>query len=70
MTQLQEKAIARASDHENLVGELVEALSDMNHALWASPSCQAPLIARCKCVMCASKRARALIQRAKAEAQQ
>jgi|UPI0003FF5D2E hypothetical protein len=26
MTQLQEKAIARSADHENLVGELVEAL--------------------------------------------
>ncbi|CAJ0807322.1 hypothetical protein R77560_04559 [Ralstonia thomasii] len=25
MTQLQEQAIARSADHENLVGELVEA---------------------------------------------
>lgn len=32
MTQLQEKAIARASDHENLVGELVEALVGLINA--------------------------------------
>ncbi|NPT50752.1 hypothetical protein GNZ10_13705 [Ralstonia sp. 3N] len=28
MTQLQEQAIARSADHENLVGELVEALKE------------------------------------------
>ncbi len=31
MTTAQEKAIARSADHENLVGELVEALED---AVW------------------------------------
>lgn len=42
---------------------LLEALRDMNTALWASPSCQKGLI-RCRCVACTSERARAAIRSA------
>lgn len=60
MTQLQEKAIARSADHENLVGELVGAcewlLNCMSLAGWESDA--------------AAINARAVIAKAKAEAQQ
>ena len=60
MTQLQDKAIARSADHENLVGELVEAINIllvcMKLAGWEDDW--------------AAINARAVLAKAKAEAQQ
>jgi len=65
MNQAQDKAIARASDHENLVGELVGALTDLVEAVrpYVYPTPDKP-----KSLWAKVEQARALI--AKAEAQQ
>lgn len=69
MTKAQDAAIARVSDHENLVGELAELVSGMEYALWGTPSCQAGVVDRCRCRYCVTKRARAVLAKTKEGAQ-
>ena len=66
MTQLQDKAIARSADHENLVGELVEALKYYADAVRPDNTCGGGYYD----FVDDGKVAREAIAKAKAEAQQ
>lgn len=70
MTTAQDKAIARSADHENLVGELVEALEPfVKAAEWAEQNGDSPRSAL-KHFLDATAYARIVLAHAKAEAQQ
>lgn len=69
MTQLQEKAIARSADHENLVGELVEACELGLHYIEAV-CFNTPNPKKRENYANAASKLRTVIAKAKAEAQQ